>query len=497
MSLASVRCLVGLLTLFSPMAIASWWTPADDERLRHSIQWLVDQRCLNVPVTSWPVAWADLASLEEVVGEPCAGSAALGYVQRQRVQARKKSRTLLAVSGATEPPLWRSYAASPREQGMVTVGAGQSGQRADLYVQISAADADQDAVRLDGSYLAVGAGNWALGVGALDRWWGPGWHSTLAFSHNARPLPSVFLNRMESRPFDTPWLSWLGPWHASFFVGQLEQQRQPAGAQLIGMRVTARPLQGLELGASRTLQWAGTGRPKDFTTLMNALIGRDNGATSGFADDEDPSDQMAGFDARYSLPFASRRISLYGQIIGEDEAGYLPTNFIAQYGVEMATSLGAGEQRWFLEGSNTMAGGWFPRDNRPFVAYEHSVYETGFRYKGRNMGSTWERDAEVVSVGWRQFFAGGQTLAVSVSHATLNEADAVRPGSLNPVPPEALAASRQQTTLLAMGYGLPLGHSRITLAAHTMTEAVVTAAGETDRYRIMASWEYRLAGRAP
>ncbi|MFN3712845.1 MAG: capsule assembly Wzi family protein [Alcanivoracaceae bacterium] len=494
--MARFRLLVCQFLLLPVVAVASWWTPADDERLRHSIQWLADRGCVSIPVTTWPIAWADLALLDDAASA-CAGSAALTHVQRQRALATTApSRVTLALSGATEPPLWRSFASSPREKAMVSAGVGKSGDRADVFFQISAADAGQNEARFDGSYLAVAAGNWALGVGAMDRWWGPGWHSALALSHNARPLPSLFLSRIESRRFDSVWLGWIGPWHASLFVAQLEQQRKPAGAQLIGMRWTARPVEGLEIGLSRTLQWAGEGRPRDFTTLFNALIGRDNVVSSGPGADDDPSDQMGGFDARYTLPFADRRISLYGQMIGEDEAGYLPTNFIAQYGVELGTALGAGQQRWFLEGSNTMAGGWFLRDSRPLVAYEHSIYETGFRYKGRNMGSTWERDAEVISLGLRQFFANGQDLATTVSHATLNEADAFRPGSLTPVPPLALAASRQQTAILAIRYGLPLGDSRITLAAHTMTDLIETATGKVDRYRVMASWEYRLASGA-
>ncbi|HBC34390.1 MAG TPA: capsule assembly Wzi family protein, partial [Marinobacter adhaerens] len=34
---------------------------------------------------------------------------------------------------------------------------------------------DGEEFRLDGSYVAATAGNWVLGVGAIDRWWGPGW----------------------------------------------------------------------------------------------------------------------------------------------------------------------------------------------------------------------------------------------------------------------------------------------------------------------------------
>jgi hypothetical protein len=268
----------------------------------------------------------------------------------------------------------------------------------------------------------------------------------------------------------------------------------PANAQLIGMRAAFRPLRGLEIGLSRTIQWAGEGRPSDFGTLFDALIGRDNGETSGFGPDEDPSDQMGGVDVRYGIAAGANTLAIYSQLMGEDEAGFLPSNFIAMAGIELGTNIGAGSQQWFVEGSNTMAGGWFG-NNRPLVAYEHSVYETGFRYKGRNMGSTWERDAEVLAVGFRQYFANRHEIGLTMTHASLNEADAVRAGSLSPLPPVALASGSDSIAVVAARYRLPWGSSRITLAAHHASANVPMLAGQPDRTIVMAGWEYLPAGK--
>lgn len=475
---------------------AGWWAPADDEHLRHSIQTLVDQRCLDITITSWPVAWADLNTVDQAdYPARCEALPATRYVRAEKHRgANPGLLRRVELAGASDTVLWRDYARVPRERGTATLDLGAMSSRFDAGLSLTVADSDDNALRADGSYLATRLGNWALGAGAVDRWWGPGWQSTLALSHNARPIPAVFLSRLQSTPFDSRWLSWLGPWQGMVFLGQLGSERVPENARLIGMRASVRPLEGLEIGLSRTMQWAGEGRPSDLDTLLNALIGRDNGETSGFGAGEDPSDQMGGVDIRYGTAVGANTLALYGQLIGEDEAGFLPSNFLTMAGVELGTHIGAGSQQWFIEASNTMAGCWLGND-RPLVAYEHSVYETGFRYKGRNMGSTWERDAEVLAIGFRQYFANRQEFGLTLAHASLNQADVVKVESLTPVPPMALASGKESTGLISARYRLPLGSSRITLAAQHATAAVDMAAGRPERTIIMASWEYRPTGQ--
>ncbi len=50
----------------------------------------------------------------------------------------------------------------------------------------------------------------------MTHWWGPGWISALALSNNARPIPQIGISRIDTSPFKTKWLSWMGPWQAEF-----------------------------------------------------------------------------------------------------------------------------------------------------------------------------------------------------------------------------------------------------------------------------------------
>jgi len=87
------------------------------------------------------------------------------------------------------------------------------------------------------------------------------------------------------------------------FHGQLEQDRDYPGTLLFGMRVESRPLPSLQIAASRSAQWCGEGRPCDLGTFGDLLTGNDN--DQALADQ--PGNQLAGFDVRWSWPVGGCR----------------------------------------------------------------------------------------------------------------------------------------------------------------------------------------------
>ena len=82
-----------------------------------------------------------------------------------------------------------------------------------------------DGIQLDGSYISARLGNWSTTLGQVDRWWGPGWDGSLILSTNARPIPAISLDRRIKEPFESKWLSWIGPWSFHSFIGRLEKER--------------------------------------------------------------------------------------------------------------------------------------------------------------------------------------------------------------------------------------------------------------------------------
>src|SRR6185436_5412070 len=161
---------------------------------------------------------------------------------------------------AGEPGLWRDFDTLAREDGELGAGLSFDDGRFSFGLDVTAvADpSDGDEIRLDGSQATLQWGNWLMSAHALDRWWGPGHDGSLILSNNARPMPTLMLERAEARAFETRWLNWLGPWRMSLGVSQMENSRQDIDAPLfLAWRIVVMPFKKMELGFSRTAQFCG------------------------------------------------------------------------------------------------------------------------------------------------------------------------------------------------------------------------------------------------
>jgi hypothetical protein len=285
--------------------------------------------------------------------------------------------------------------------------------------------ADGDEVRADGSHATVQLGNWLLSVNTLDRWWGPAHAGSLILSTNARPMPTVMLERVEARRIGWRWLNWLGPWRMSFGISQMESSRQDIDSPLfMSWRVAVMPFKKMEIGFSRTAQFCGEELKCDLEVFGNLLAGNDNLGIDATPENE-PGNQMAGFDLRWGSPVGNLPYALYGQYIGEDESSYLPAKYLAQLGLEIWKPLGdGGVLQGFLEytsttcSANTGSGPYYD------CAYNQGLFnQEGYRYKGRVIGYTSDRDAENWTVGANWTVADGSLWTAKVRSSRLNRDD--------------------------------------------------------------------------
>jgi Capsule assembly protein Wzi len=244
---------------------------------------------------------------------------------------------------------------------------------------------------------------WVLGASEVyasvqRRHWGPGRAGSLILDGAAEALPAIGWRRPVARASDNALLHFLGPWSGDFFVGGLQGHQQPPHPFLIGMRIEAQPLPNLRLGAARTMQWGGGGRPEGLASLLHALLGSDNAGYGGISADNEPGNQLAGVDWRWTL-WPRQDLAWYGQIVGEDEAGKLPSANLALAGVDTRWPLGgSGTVRAFVEWTNTLAGavGRYPR---PGAAYRHHIYRQGYTHDGLLLGHPAGGDVELTSAG--------------------------------------------------------------------------------------------------
>ncbi|RMG99313.1 MAG: capsule assembly Wzi family protein, partial [Chloroflexi bacterium] len=333
---------LGLFVFFPLQAFASPWVSPGDLLLRHDIQLLSDSGYLTSPSQSWPLPWADLRDVAAYSGQ--AESAGLEQaLNRVRRRFRAASRLGLSQHGGADlnihPQVFRDFSASPRESGEAFSAIHWLGWRfaSQLQVEMVSGPDDGQRVRFDDSWVAATLGNWIVSFGAQDRWWGPGWDGSLILSTSARPVPALSFQRKQALPFNWPLLSFLGPWRLEGFVGQLEGDRAVSHAKLLGLRLSFKPWSDLEVGLSRTAQWGGNGRPENFTSLVNLILGRDNRGDSGINVNNEPGNQLGGVDWRlHTRLISSLDLAFYGQIVGEDEANGLPSRPIGLAGLEHA-----------------------------------------------------------------------------------------------------------------------------------------------------------------
>jgi len=263
-------------------------------------------------------------------------------------------------------------------------------------------------------------GNWVVSAGAVDRWWGPGWQDSLILSNNACPVPGVALQRNRSDPFERRWLSWIGPWQLSLFAGLMESERAIPDSKLLGLRFSLRPVSSLEIGLTRA-QWGGEGRPESLHSLLELLFGNDNvdkeKAPDGtlLTQTDEPGNQLAAIDWRWSFEMADVPGSFYGQLVGEDEAGKLPADTFFQVGVDGAFLFRNSHNRVRLEYTDTVNSS--PDLN---ITYEHAIYLSGYRYKGRPLGASFDNDTRAITLAADHFLDDRYGVTWCISHIELN-----------------------------------------------------------------------------
>lgn len=275
-------------------------------------------------------------------------------------------------------------------------------------------DHDQD-VNVEGSYIAGKFWNQWLIAGQIPTYWGPGHEGSLIRGDASRPVYGITAQRAEQTAFSSKWLSWIGPWQYQAFAGQLDHYDAVPDAKLIGLRVTAQPLPYLELGASRAIQWGGEGRPENLDSLWDAIIGKDN----VYGDTVNPSNQIAGFDARLSLqPLVQVPMDIYAQYVGEDEAGGLPAKKMYLAGVDYSSSYNNMPFQLYTEWTDTRSNG-----SADGISYNHHVYTDGFYQHGYPLAHAIGGDGQMISVGGDIRFDRLNRVNARVLFAKLNESN--------------------------------------------------------------------------
>lgn len=424
-----------LLGAAGPAAADAGWFEQGDTSLRNDLLLLNDAGIIRLPASQWPIPRAAvryaLANGKTHLALNSAVASALQRVQA-RLDATAPARTrgvhFDASLAAGSAGLLRDFDTVGRENGelggRVTYS---SGERAEVSLDLTAVTDPDDgrSLRADGSHATVQLGNWLLSANTLERWWGPGHEGSLILSNNARPMPTVMVERAAAMPFESRWLNWLGPWRFSFGISRMESEREDIDAPLfMAWRIEFMPFKDIEIGLSRTAQFCGEGLPCDAQAFWDMLVGNDNPGFDATPESE-PGNQMAGFDIRWNSPLFDWPYAIYSQYIGEDESSYVPAKYLAQIGLEVWKPMAdGGLLQAFAEYSSTTCSANTGRGPYYNCAYNQGKFDVeGYRYHGRVIGYTADRDAENYALGATLTTAGGELWTATARTSRLNRDD--------------------------------------------------------------------------
>jgi hypothetical protein len=168
-------------------------------------------------------------------------------------------------------------------------------------------------------------------------------------------------------------------------------------ALLWGLRLTFSPHPAWEIGLSRTAQWAGDGRPSGADTFVDLLLGKDNFEPSDPDKPNEPGNQLGGIDIRFGQSVGEGSVGAYVQVIGEDEAGNLPSRPTVMAGTSITVPLNQAPMTLVIEFQDTALDSY--SDTIFNSAYNHGIYQTGYRYRGRTIGASTDNDTQLLSWG--------------------------------------------------------------------------------------------------
>lgn len=395
----------------------------NDMKLKSELDWLNAQGVTHISTSTWPLTANEIT--KAITTAKVTTDAQQKIVQSVHDTLAQNPNSLVraeveAYLQTNRQQLPQTFADDYLAGQQVAAAIGLSEENWEMKLQANLKNDnpvdDSDDISFEGSYIAGTAANQWLIAGQVPTWWGPGNDGSLIRGDASRPVAGITMQRDDQSAPTSPYTSWIGPWQYQLFAGQLEDYEAVPKAKLFGARLTANPLPWLEVGASRTFQWGGEGRPQSLSSFGDAVLGtRDNGDTGK----EDPANQLGGFDARMNLaPLVNIPTTVYGQYVGEDEAGGLPAKNMYLAGADYASQAYGMPYQLYAEYADTRTSGEVRG-----VSYDHSTYEDGYYQQGYPLGHSLGGDAESISIGSKIWLGNGDFLRAKLQYAKVNQSE--------------------------------------------------------------------------
>ncbi|MDC0111101.1 capsule assembly Wzi family protein [Emcibacteraceae bacterium] len=432
-SLCLTASIATLLSMSS--SNASPWANPGDSSLRSDVELLAHHGLISGPVNNWPMSWKQITHDFYKADSMTLPT----YVSRALNRVRNKIPGKINVKAKTyytnKVQFFRGFEDEARSkaeiEGVVEVNLDSTS------LHIEGRYNDNEDFNLDGSYISQELGNWSAYAGAVDRWWGPGQETTTLLSTNARPMPSIGIRRVTSKPFKTKWLSWIGYWDAEVFISKMEKERIVPSPIFVGMRLNFEPIKNFEVGFARTLMLCGEGRVCNFKSWTNGLIaiGDLDNASSPEQSAAQPGNQLAMINLSYSLSLGNNNVKVYAEGTAEDVIVFLPYTYTRLLGATFNGPIGDNGDQYRITAEASDSTGslaWFYGHHRENLMYSHGIYKTGYRYYNKIIGSAVDSDSVYFSLKTSLIKMTGWVYSLQYQNVLINK-DSNKVNQLSPV----------------------------------------------------------------
>ena len=403
------------------IALAEPWATVGDAQLRSDIEILAAAGVVDGITMTWPLPWTRILSRLQ---RPDALDDQPDYVRDAAARVRKRGlaeaspyqhRLTASLDAASGASVIRGFDALGRQSLEGQLAYDELWSTTAIHIAIglrTSSHGDRSMAVLDNTYIAQEVGHAVVYAGFVTHWWGPGWISALSLSNNARPMPQIGIARMDTAPSDSPWLSWLGPWQAEFFVGLLNGPRINRNTIYSGFRLGINPLPGLEIGLARTTEICGSGHP--CSPLDYFQISNDPKQVNATND-------QGNIDLRYSHSFGHWSYAVYAQFMNEDTNPVIHSGTSHLVGATLWSPLSDDMARMTVEYTDSVA----TRDiwgagTLHGVAYNNTGYPDGMRYRGQSLGFSLDSDSRLLSVQASISDAGARSIVLTYHHADIS-----------------------------------------------------------------------------
>jgi hypothetical protein len=281
--------------------------------------------------------------------------------------------------------------------------------------------------RLLDAYVGMKFANWQFSFGKQSSWWGAGAGGPMIAANNTNPINNMFrLSRVT--PFQLPGiLRYFGAIRLEFFLGQLSGQEfvkndttiigqygQSLSPQpfIEGAKISFRFTPNLEFNMAKTTIYGGPGNPLTPKTLFQS-------AFSLHVNGEALGDGRAAWDFTYRVPKMRNWLSVYGEVLEEDEP--FPINHMGkaafQGGLYFAKLPGISRMDLRLEGGSTSPVN-FPTCNGCY--YSHFRYLNGYESDGNSMGSWLGRAAQGEGISSTYWLGAQKKITAQARHRVVD-----------------------------------------------------------------------------